>query len=264
MKKLLTLLLATIFLATTQTAQAQSGSMYPTDPQRICFNDGYYDYLFTNITTTGTKTLYATGSVIGVGNGTWTAELWVDFSAGGKTGTVEVHAVNPLMDGCTGGYTDSFIYTGNMTINYSGGVRTYSGGGGWTSFCSGSVFGTGTWYASGPCGAPGLVQNGTKPSDKNPAMTTGAGFKMNVAPNPVRNNTNISYKIPKTSSVNITIYNMMNQPVKVLVNENQSAGAHVANWTGVSNTGTKVPNGIYKVVAIVNGKPYSETIQVIQ
>ncbi len=57
---------------------------------------------------------------------------------------------------------------------------------------------------------------------------------------------------------------MMQQPVKVLVSENQSSGAHSINWNGQSASGSRVPNGIYRVVAIIDGKVYSETMQVIQ
>lgn len=261
MKKVTTFFLAMIVLASVQITKAQG--LYPTDPQRICYQDAYYTYLFTDITMTSTKTLYATGKVMGIPNGDWNAEMWVDFSTGGQTGTVEVHVTNPYPDGCTT-YTDSFINVGTMTISYDGLSRTYSGSGSWTSYCFGGVLFTGTWVGSGPCGSPGLIKNGTKIGDKKPAAASIPGFKINIAPNPVRNNTNISYYLPKTSKVNVTIYNMMNQPVKVLVNENQSAGTHVSNWTGVTNNGSKVPNGIYKVVAIVDGKLYSETMQVLQ
>ncbi len=149
-----------------------------------------------------------------------------------------------------------------MSINYAGGVRSYSGGGSWKNYCSGSVINTGTWSAFGPCGSGFQVT--PKTDGPSPARLGKAGFSMKISPNPVRNFTNITYNLAKASSVNVTVYNMMQQPVKVLVSENQSSGTHSINWNGQSASGSRTPNGIYGVVAIIDGKVYSETMQVIQ
>lgn len=263
---ILSVALTMLFMANLKPSQAQetSKTYCPTNFFRICFTDTYgYKYLFKDIDLSDCNKLYATGVVKNILSYDWYATMWVDFSGGGHTGTVEVHAVNTMPDGCTS-YTDSFIYVGTMTITNSGGVRTYSGSGSWSSYCSGSVFSTGTWAASGPCGAGGGFMPQINTGAKNPAKISTGGFLLKIAPNPVKNNTNISYDLVKSANVNITIYNMMNQPVKVLVNENQSSGKHVANWTGVSNAGSRVPDGIYKVIAIVDGKQYAETLQVLQ
>ncbi|MBS1729806.1 MAG: hypothetical protein JSS67_03410 [Bacteroidetes bacterium] len=269
MKRFTTIMLviATLVIAQPNKSYAQlTGKTYcPTNFMRICFTDAFgYTYAFGNIDLTDCNMLYATGVARNITSYNWDASLSVDFSGGGHTGNVELHVVNPNMDGCTGGYVDSFIYVGTMTINNSGGVRTYTGSGTWTNYCGGSVFATGTWTASGPCGAGGGFQPQINNGAKQPARTSTDNFQLKISPNPVKNYTNISYNLSKTSNVNITVYNMMNQPVKVLVNENQSNGAHTANWTGQTNSGSKAPNGIYKVVATINGQVYSENIQVLQ
>ncbi|GBD93540.1 hypothetical protein BMS3Abin05_01123 [bacterium BMS3Abin05] len=70
-------------------------------------------------------------------------------------------------------------------------------------------------------------------------------------PNPVRLNahpasgTTIRYSIPKNARVEITVYNILGQKVATLINQNQLAGVHSAQWNGMDQTGNLVSNGIY-------------------
>ncbi len=264
MNKKITLLMAVTALvfAGTNFAKAQNANPCNTTYQRICMDDGFgYRYTSNNITVTDCYNLHATGKATNISTDAWNTETWMNFTAGSKTGSFEMHVMNPNPDNCVS-YSDSFTYVGTMTINYVGGVRTYSGSGNWTSYCYGGALFTGTWTASGPCGAGFQVT--PKTDGPSPATSNKAGFSMKISPNPVRNFTNITYNLAKASSVNVTVYNMMQQPVKVLVSENQSSGAHSINWNGQSASGSRAPNGIYRVVAIIDGKVYSETMQVIQ
>jgi len=56
-------------------------------------------------------------------------------------------------------------------------------------------------------------------------------------PNPFNQRTNISFQLPHTTHVNISIYNMLGQLVKTLVNGNKEAGFYTVNWeaAGVSS-----------------------------
>jgi hypothetical protein len=49
-------------------------------------------------------------------------------------------------------------------------------------------------------------------------------------PNPFNPTTNIAYAIPSDGRVTLKIYNMIGQEVATLVDENMSAGRHVATW----------------------------------
>jgi hypothetical protein len=49
-------------------------------------------------------------------------------------------------------------------------------------------------------------------------------------PNPFNPSTSISYNLPKTNMVNITIYDLQGRQVSMLVNTVQSAGAHEITW----------------------------------
>jgi len=64
-------------------------------------------------------------------------------------------------------------------------------------------------------------------------------------PNPFNLETEISYDVPKSAQVNLTIYNMLGQPVCTLVDKKMPAGSHQVIWDAQDNTGQVVPSGIY-------------------
>ncbi|MEO8116705.1 MAG: FlgD immunoglobulin-like domain containing protein [Bacteroidota bacterium] len=262
MKRKITLLMAVIALVFAGTNFAKAQNPCYTSLNRICMDDAYaYHYTSTDISVADCYKISATGTATNITPYPWDIAITADFT-GSRNGSFQMTVTNPQADGCNSGFVDYFVYSGTMSINNSGGVRSYSGSGTWISYCNGNVSSTGTWSASGPCGAG--FQVAPKTDGANPAKSGKAGFSMKISPNPVRNFTNITYNLAKASSVNVTVYNMMQQPVKVLVSENQSSGAHSINWNGQSASGSRAPNGIYRVVAIIDGKVYSETMQVIQ
>ena len=64
-------------------------------------------------------------------------------------------------------------------------------------------------------------------------------------PNPFNPETEICYNISQVCHVKLTIYNMLGQKVKVLVNEQQMAGLKTVHWNGKDQDGDKVSSGIY-------------------
>ncbi|MCK4385238.1 MAG: T9SS type A sorting domain-containing protein, partial [candidate division Zixibacteria bacterium] len=64
-------------------------------------------------------------------------------------------------------------------------------------------------------------------------------------PNPFNPQTMIKYDLPKSGHVNITIYNILGQKVKTLVNEHQEAGYNSVNWNGKDGKEKDVASGIY-------------------
>ncbi|HEX9912933.1 MAG TPA: 5'-nucleotidase C-terminal domain-containing protein, partial [candidate division Zixibacteria bacterium] len=64
-------------------------------------------------------------------------------------------------------------------------------------------------------------------------------------PNPFNPQTQIAYTLPEDSHIKLTIYNIMGQKVKVLVDEYQSAGTKNVIWDGRNGNGKKVTSGIY-------------------
>ncbi len=64
-------------------------------------------------------------------------------------------------------------------------------------------------------------------------------------PNPFNPITTISYTLPETQNVDITIYNIKGDLVKQLVSSRQDAGVYNVNWDATANNGHKVTTGIY-------------------
>jgi hypothetical protein len=64
-------------------------------------------------------------------------------------------------------------------------------------------------------------------------------------PNPFNARTEIRYDLPVQKNVKLTIYNLLGQVVRVLVNEKQDAKSYVIKWDGTDVLGEKVPTGIY-------------------
>ncbi|HID39029.1 MAG TPA: T9SS type A sorting domain-containing protein, partial [Calditrichaeota bacterium] len=64
-------------------------------------------------------------------------------------------------------------------------------------------------------------------------------------PNPFNPTTTINYTLSKADHVTLTIFNMLGQKVKVLVNEQQATGLHRAEWDGTNEAGNIMSSGIY-------------------
>lgn len=242
------------------------------DPFKICFTDGFgYLWKF-SLTNDGADPAFYTGQ------GTCTiedGEVW--FAAGTgyfpdgplASGSINLRAVNPYPRNCAI-YADSFAYTGSgVGALTSAGITKWSGSGSWINYCFGSTYSSGTWSAAGSKKECTMLYGGSRPLGSNtvtPAKTSTATSKVQLraTPNPMVNSTNIQYILNKQSQVSITIYNMMNQPVIVLVNSIQTAGKYSVSWNGLDATGLLAPNGIYKVVAVADGVKSSTTLQIVR
>lgn len=64
-------------------------------------------------------------------------------------------------------------------------------------------------------------------------------------PNPFNPSTVIKYTLAHRADVELTIFNILGQSVRTLVNENLAAGDHTVVWNGLNEQGEKVSSGIY-------------------
>ncbi len=64
-------------------------------------------------------------------------------------------------------------------------------------------------------------------------------------PNPFNPETEISYALPTACHVKLSIYNLLGQRVRTLVNEHQAAGHKTVHWDGTDEKGNKVASGVY-------------------
>jgi len=217
----------------------------------LCIHDAF-GYVWNFHVTRDGDTYTSTGTVdVGL-DYLWDASGWWNSSSG-KT---SLTATNPQADGCQSGHTDSFTYSGTADARRLGGAVAYSGSGTWESLCSGTVINTGTWSATDCAHNP----SPQKINPGGPARHASASL-VKVSPNPINGQGNISYSVAQSGKVNITVYNSMQQAVKVLVNGYKNAGSYSTVWDTRSGN---LNSGIYRVVAVVNGKTYSTTVQVIK
>ena len=64
-------------------------------------------------------------------------------------------------------------------------------------------------------------------------------------PNPFNAHTVIEYALSEPTYVNITVYNILGQSVKVLKNELEQPGISTVIWDGRDESGSEVASGIY-------------------
>ncbi|MCH7689907.1 MAG: T9SS type A sorting domain-containing protein [candidate division Zixibacteria bacterium] len=64
-------------------------------------------------------------------------------------------------------------------------------------------------------------------------------------PNPFNPITTIEFKLPIRSNISISIYNMLGQKVKQLVNQEFSAGNYRITWDGTTSNGVRASTGVY-------------------
>ncbi len=64
-------------------------------------------------------------------------------------------------------------------------------------------------------------------------------------PNPFNPTTNINFDVPTNSHVTLTIFNVLGQKVKTLVDKDMAANKYNVDWDGRSDTGVRAASGIY-------------------
>lgn len=64
-------------------------------------------------------------------------------------------------------------------------------------------------------------------------------------PNPFNPETQIAYQLPQAGDVSLTIYNLLGQQVRQLVNTHQAAGFYRVSWNGQDALGRSAASGIY-------------------
>ncbi|MFC1552379.1 T9SS type A sorting domain-containing protein [Candidatus Latescibacterota bacterium] len=95
--------------------------------------------------------------------------------------------------------------------------------------------------------APGIlfgINNATSTSSTKEQFPIVFNLSQNY-PNPFNFETSISYKVPELSNILITIYNILGQKIKTLIDEEKHPGSYSVKWNGTDDSGQKVTSGIY-------------------
>ena len=64
-------------------------------------------------------------------------------------------------------------------------------------------------------------------------------------PNPFNPATTIKYVLPQAADVELTVYNVLGQPVRTLVAEHQRAGRYAVEWNATDDSGQSMAAGMY-------------------
>jgi len=75
-----------------------------------------------------------------------------------------------------------------------------------------------------------------------------------IYPNPFNPTANIQYNLPKSSKINISIYDIKGNLIKTLVDKNQSSGDFIVSWDGTNETNTLQSGGLYFAVMTQNSR----------
>jgi len=81
-------------------------------------------------------------------------------------------------------------------------------------------------------------------SERSSDKITGFSLKQSY-PNPFNPVCNIEYALPTDCHVTLTVYNILGQKVKILVNEYQGSGHKSVQWDGKDDQGQDVSSGLY-------------------
>ena len=64
-------------------------------------------------------------------------------------------------------------------------------------------------------------------------------------PNPFREQTTLTYTLPKSGNVTLEVFDVLGRRVRVLVDESKEAGTYNAIWEGADDGGRRVASGVY-------------------
>lgn len=83
-------------------------------------------------------------------------------------------------------------------------------------------------------------------------------------PNPFNPETHLDYRLQKSSTVRIAVYNMRSDFIAALLDAEQSAGQHRVTWNGKTDDGSLVGSGMYVVRMEVDGRATSRKVLFIK
>ena len=64
-------------------------------------------------------------------------------------------------------------------------------------------------------------------------------------PNPFNPATTIQYALPQAADVELTVYNVVGQPVRTLVAQHQSVGRYAVEWDATDDSAQSMAAGLY-------------------
>jgi hypothetical protein len=84
------------------------------------------------------------------------------------------------------------------------------------------------------------------------------------APNPFNPSTRIAFELPRTSDVELLVYNVAGRRVRTLIDGSTAAGVHAVVWDGLSDDGVAMPSGTYFYRIRVDGNSLTRKMQLLK
>lgn len=80
----------------------------------------------------------------------------------------------------------------------------------------------------------------------DPGTPSARSFRLGAAmPNPFNPSTRISYSVPVSGRVSLTVFDAAGRTVRILIDEAVDPGDHFAEWNGTDRSGAPVGSGVY-------------------
>jgi len=116
------------------------------------------------------------------------------------------------------------------------------------------------WRASfADGGSPGADDQGSTTEIEAVALLPSKVILEQNYPNPFSEQTLIDFQLPEDSRVFLGVYNLNGQLIDVMVDRTLPKGLHQTTWSGISENGKTLNNGIYLYRLVVSGNNHSET-----
>jgi hypothetical protein len=118
--------------------------------------------------------------------------------------------------------------------------------GGFTSLVSASKITAGGLFTSYVSSATGdFLDSPTDVNEADNGSLPGDFALSQNYPNPFNPSTEIDLSIPNLSRVNLVVYNVLGEEVRVLVDKMLGAGSYIVDWDGKDQAGTQAASGVY-------------------
>jgi flagellar hook assembly protein FlgD len=94
-------------------------------------------------------------------------------------------------------------------------------------------------------GKPDLHETTVANDDDTLPVPNADKWRIEVYPNPFNPSTTITFSIPETGRVRVSVYNIKGRKVKDLINTEMARGNHKLIWDGKDTNSRNVGSGIY-------------------
>jgi len=83
---------------------------------------------------------------------------------------------------------------------------------------------------------------------------------LNIYPNPFNPSTIVRYTLSTRGKLSLSVYNLLGQKIRTLVNEVKNAGEFSISWSGNDESGRNVPSGVYFVRMVTESTSRTQKI----